>query len=94
MSEFLSGAIMICTFMIGLFFLKFWRRTRERFFAKFAIAFWLLCIERWVFWYIDFETANWTWVYLFRLAAFVIIWVAVFDLNRPRKRIHGEIHPH
>lgn len=40
--DFLSGAITLGFLVAGLFFLRFWRRTHDRLFLAFAIAFALL----------------------------------------------------
>lgn len=66
----------------ALFFLKFWVRTRDRLFAMFAAAFALLSVHR----ILAVATFNWfgedVWLYVIRLAAFVIILVAIIDKNR------------
>lgn len=66
----------------ALFFARFWSRTRDRLFAMFAIAFWLLAIQR----VATVVTANWlehpTWLYMLRLAAFLLILTAIIDKNR------------
>ena len=40
--DFIGGALMLGYLVLGLFFLKFWRRTRDPLFMMFAFAFWLL----------------------------------------------------
>ena len=40
--DFLSGAVAFGFFVCGLFFLRFWRRTRDELFMAFALAFGLL----------------------------------------------------
>ena len=42
LSNFLSGAITMGFLAGGLFFLRFWRETRDQLFLTFAVAFWLL----------------------------------------------------
>lgn len=82
LQSFLSGAICMGFFVISLFFLRFWRATRDRLFFFFAIAFGLLLAER-VVW-VAFEVRT-EWIpaaYLFRLAAFGVILYAVIDKNR------------
>lgn len=82
MEEFLIGAIAMATAVVALFFLRFWRDTGDRLFAMFAIAFLLLAITR-----VGLATANeytesqthWYWA---RLAAFVLILLAIIDKNR------------
>ena len=39
---FLSGAVAVAFVVAGLFFLRFWKRTRDGLFVAFALAFWLL----------------------------------------------------
>ena len=41
MIGFLSGVNAALAGVAGLFFLRFWRETGDRFFASFAFAFWL-----------------------------------------------------
>ena len=37
--EFMLGGLVMGCFVAGLFFLRFWRKTHDRLFAIFAIAF-------------------------------------------------------
>ena len=43
--DFLSGAVTMGFVIAGLFFLRFWKRTREGLFIAFAFAFWLLGLD-------------------------------------------------
>jgi uncharacterized protein DUF5985 len=79
LNDFLRGALVMASFAVGLYFLRYWRSTRDRLFLAFCAAFWLLGI-------------NWTLAsvgpayaihaYVFRFVAFVIIAVGVLDKNR------------
>ena len=40
--EFMLGSLVMACLVAGLFFLRFWRKTRDRLFLMFAIAFWIL----------------------------------------------------
>jgi hypothetical protein len=84
MIAFLSGAIMTGAAAIGLLFLRSWTRTGDRLFVLFALAFWLLAIERWLLLIVSAEANTRSWVYLARLVAFVLILVAIVDKNRRR----------
>ena len=42
----ITGAIVMGYAVAGLFFARFWRQTRDRLFLIFAIAFWLLGVQR------------------------------------------------
>jgi len=81
-SVFLYGASAVASGTAGLFFLRFWRDTRDRFFAFFALAFWAfafnsvgLALTR------SIDEAR-TYFYLVRLVAFLLIIWAVVDKNR------------
>jgi hypothetical protein len=41
MDQVLTGAIAVGWLLAGLFFFRFWRHTRDRFFLWFALSFWL-----------------------------------------------------
>jgi hypothetical protein len=46
MIQFLSGALTLAYLVAGVHFLRFWRRTGDRLFAHFAVAFWLLMLNQ------------------------------------------------
>jgi hypothetical protein len=46
MDQFLRGAIVAGCLVVGLFFLRFFRRSRDRLFLFFALSFFLLAAER------------------------------------------------
>jgi hypothetical protein len=78
---FMSGAVSVGYLVAGLFFLKFWRRTRDGLFAAFAAAFGLMAINQAapVLFGIPDEALG--GVYLLRLAAFLLIIWAVLRKN-------------
>ena len=76
----LGGAILVCAWAVAVFFLRFWRKTRERLFALFAAAFALLGLERIAIVLVAGEAHS--FVYLIRLAAFLLILFAIYDKNR------------
>ncbi len=84
MNAVLVGAIAALTFVIGLFFFRYWRKTRDRFFLFFALSFWIECINRLLL----IEVANWSEIsppyYLVRLFSYLLIIAAVVDKNRAR----------
>jgi hypothetical protein len=83
LNDFLLGAVVMASLSVALFFLRYWRATKERLFVLFSLAFCLLA-------------ANWALVslggplgphaHLFRFLAFVVIALAVIDKNRRRDR--------
>lgn len=86
-SIFLSGGTAMACVAIGLFFLRYWRRTGDRFFGVFALAFWVFAANRVVLVTLgDEQESVGILVYLFRLAAFLLIIAAVVDKNRGSAR--------
>lgn len=84
MIDFLSGASLLAAAAIALFFLRFWRETGDRFFGFFALAFVVFALNRLALVLLDTDDESRTWVYVARLAAFLLIIVAIVDKNRPR----------
>ena len=80
--DFLSGAVAFGFLVCGLFFLRFWRRTRDELFIAFALAFALLGIVQGALALSSIPTEERGSIYLFRLLAFVIILFAIFRKNR------------
>jgi peptidoglycan/LPS O-acetylase OafA/YrhL len=83
MNLFISGVLVSGYFVAGLFFLRFWKQSRDRLFALFALAFWLLAIQRGALAALEHGSPDSTWLYALRLLAFLLILGAVVDKNRP-----------
>ncbi len=83
---FLSGAITLGFLVAGLFFLRFWRRTRDGLFLAFALAFWLLGLNQALLAFSRVPVEERTWLYLLRLAAFTLILIAIVFKNRGARR--------
>jgi hypothetical protein len=75
---FLSGCLTMAYAVVGFFFLRFWRTSRDRLFAFFAAAFWLLAVQRAVITLMNVSEL----VYLLRALAFLVIIAAIIDKNR------------
>ena len=78
---FLSGAIAAGFLIAGLFFLRFWKKTRDSLFAAFAVAFWLLGLNQALLAFSNVPAEERTWLDLLRLAAFVLILIAIWRKN-------------
>jgi hypothetical protein len=65
----------------GLYFLRFWRKTRDRLFALFAVAFWVLGANWMLLAFINQDEVR-TWLYVIRLCAFLVILYAILEKNR------------
>ncbi|MCG3115460.1 MAG: DUF5985 family protein [Candidatus Manganitrophus sp.] len=87
MTQFLSGAIMMACWVIGLFFLRFWKKTEDRLFSIFAVAFWMLAVERIVLLIMNKENEVYSFVYIIRFIAFVLILWAIADKNRSKNHL-------
>lgn len=85
--DFLSGAISFGFLVAALFFLRFWRRTRDRLFLAFAMAFALLGIGQAVQVLASIPQEDRSYIYLIRLAAFTLILVAIFRKNRASGKV-------
>ena len=81
MNEFLLGAMVTASFVAGLMFLRFWRKSRERLFVFFAISFWMLALN-WLLLGYYRQTEVSTALYLIRLVAFLLILAGIVDKNR------------
>jgi len=77
-----SGLLVMGYAVAGLFFLRFWRETRDRLFGIFAGAFWLLAVQRLLLALTQNPDDDQLWLYGIRLLAFVLILVAIIDKNR------------
>ncbi len=84
--HFASGAIVMGYLVAGLFFLRYWRDTRDRLFLVFAVAFWMLGLQRALLELIEVAAEDQAVFYLLRLAAFLLIIWAVVDKNLVRRR--------
>jgi hypothetical protein len=82
-NHFLNGAIATCCGVAGLFFLRFWRKSHDRLFVWFALAFWVLGANRIALTFIE-EHETRTYLYVVRLIAFLMILIAIIDKNRAR----------
>jgi len=78
----ISGAIVMGYGVVGLFFLRFWRETRDRLFLIFSIAFFILGIQRVLLGLTREMMESATGLYLLRLFAFLLILLAIVDKNR------------
>jgi hypothetical protein len=78
------GAIAMGFAIAGLFFLRFWRDTRDRLFALFALGFFVLAANR-IALALTTEPSVRDHHYWVRFAAFALILVAIFDKNWVRR---------
>lgn len=78
---FLSGAATMGFAVAAIFFLRFWRDTREGLFLSFALAFLLLGLVQALLALGNVPVEERSWIYLIRLVAFLIILAAIVRKN-------------
>jgi hypothetical protein len=78
---FLSGAISAASLVVALFFLRFWRRTRDAFFLYFSLSFALESASRAVSVVLQVSDNN-ALFYGIRVIAYGLIIVAIWQKNR------------
>lgn len=83
MVEMLSGAIAIGWLIAGLFFFRFWRHTKDKFFLYFALSFWLEAGNRTALGLLTGANEGHPGFYLVRLVAYGLILLAIWQKNRP-----------
>ena len=84
--DFLGGAIVMGFAIAALMFLKFWRRTREGLFLAFAGSFLLLAATQALLTLGDVPVEERSYLFLLRLAAFLLIIAALGWQNRRGNR--------
>jgi len=83
--DMMAGAVAFAYFVVGLFFLRFWRRSRDRLFLAFAAAFWLFAANAALAALYDADTESRPEFYLLRLLGFGLIIAAIVGKNLPRR---------
>jgi hypothetical protein len=84
--DFLSGAVALGFAACALFFLRFWKRTREELFLAFSVAFLLLGAGQTILALANIPTEERGSIYLLRLLAFLLILIAIYRKNRQATR--------
>ena len=84
-SHVLMGATAMGSLVAALFFCKFWRQTRDRFFLFFAISFGLDAANRLVLGLTTPSDEFEPFFYLGRLLTFALIIAAIVQKNRPSR---------
>ncbi len=82
----LIGAFIMASIIVSLFFVRFWKTTRDRFFLFFALSFALEGINRIIMEFTQTQDQK-PFVYILRLIAYLLIIWAIFDKNK-RGRSH------
>jgi hypothetical protein len=86
MIEFLSGAVAMGFVVAAGFFARFWRKTNDRLFLAFAVAFMLLALNQAIAHWVGADDERVGYTYLLRVLGFLIILGAIVDKNFSRRR--------
>lgn len=81
MIEFLSGAVAMGFVVAAGFFARFWRRTGDRLFLAFSIAFVLLALNQALAQWLGAADERVGYTYLLRVLGFLLIAGAIVDKN-------------
>jgi hypothetical protein len=84
MFEAITGASVVASVAIALFFLRFWQQTRDRLFLIFALAFAVFAANRVLLSALGDESEAQTIVYFARALTFFLIALAIVDKNWPQ----------
>jgi hypothetical protein len=77
----LAGALVFSYLVAGAHFLRFWRRTRDRLFFHFALAFWLFALDQLATSIPHVVSQTGGYEYLLRVLGFLLIIVAIVEKN-------------
>ncbi len=79
---FLLGVLATASLACGVFFLRFWRDTRDSLFLMFALAFVVEGVSRTVYLWFPNPSEGKPFIYLVRCFAFLLIVAGIINKNR------------
>jgi hypothetical protein len=84
--DFLAGAVTLGYAAAAVFFLRFWRKTADRLFMSFALAFTLLSVNQVLAAILEAGDERTPYVYSLRVLGFLMILWAIVDKNLSGRR--------
>ena len=81
MIDFLAGAVALGYTAAAVFFLRFWRTTRDRLFLAFCAGFFLLAGNQLLASFLEAGDERTPFVYSLRVLGFLLILYAIVDKN-------------
>jgi hypothetical protein len=81
MIEFVAGAVTMGYLVASGFFVRFWRKTADRLFLAFAVAFVLLALNQALAQWLGAADERVGYTYLLRVLGFFLILGAIIDKN-------------
>ena len=86
MIDFLSGAVTLAYVVASTYFVHFWRRTADRLFLAFALAFGLLALNQVAVFLVGTDDERYNYAYILRVLGFILILLAIVDKNVGARR--------
>ncbi|MBD8528522.1 MULTISPECIES: DUF5985 family protein [unclassified Massilia] len=90
MTDLITGAICMGSLVIALFFLRFWRASKDRFFLYFGASFFIEGMHRLYSALHDAGAEDSPLHYLIRLLAYGLILWAILEKNLPQRDRRGD----
>lgn len=84
MNQLLMGGIAVASLVAALFFWRYWRSSRDRFFLFFTWSFLIEAVNRVAMGLTEAWTEDAPVHYVVRLLSYGLILVAIWDKNRPQ----------
>lgn len=91
LNSFVQGGIALGYIVAGMFFLRFWRKSNDRLFLMFALAFGILAVQRVVLTIVGIDSEHSIILFTIRLCAFLMFLVAIIDKNYGRRETAPEM---
>jgi hypothetical protein len=82
---FVGGMVTMGFVIAGLFFLRFWQRTKEGLFVVFGVAFWLFAANQALVALAGVPREDQSWFYALRIAGFALLIVAIIAKSVGRR---------
>lgn len=83
---FMSGMVTMGLLIAGLFFFRFWTRTRDRLFAIFGVAFWLIALNEVFTPPSGVNPQPIYYAYLLRIIAFLLLIAGIVAKNLEQRK--------
>ena len=80
-NQMLIGAIAMASATVSLFFIRFWRRTKDSFFLCFAVSFLLNGLTRLIMGASSLQESS-SLIYVLRMFAYILIIYAIYMKNK------------
>ena len=82
----LMGMVAMACVVASMVFIRFWRETLDRFYLFFGLSFGVMAIDRIVLVLVPAQQEWRTMLYWIRLAAYLLILVAIVDKNAQKRK--------